>query len=234
MGRGYLIGGMVLGLGLLISGCAGMKELRTENDQLRAEIARLQQIENDYGDKIRGLEAMTAAERRKMRSEMEEMERRLSSSLEEQIEQNEALIRKAKDLTVIEVGEAALFASGEADLTPKGARLVRQMTAVLSRYPGYHIRVEGHTDALPIGKRLKPKFASNWELSTTRATNVIRYMIYGLKMDPVRLQAVGYAQFRPIASNETAAGRAKNRRIRIVVFKSLEADHADRISRTVR
>ncbi|HEY5649486.1 MAG TPA: OmpA family protein, partial [Nitrospiria bacterium] len=79
-----------------------------------------------------------------------------------------------------------------------------------------------HTDSRPIGESLKKTFPSNWELSTARATNVIKYMVYAMKLDPARLQAVGYAQFRPIASNDTAAGRAKNRRIRMVVFKAAE------------
>jgi chemotaxis protein MotB len=92
----------------------------------------------------------------------------------------------------------------------------------LEDYPAYHLRIEGHTDDKPVSKNLKTTFASNWELSTARATAVVRYMIYGLKVDPQRLSAVGYAQYRPAADNSTKEGRATNRRIRAVVFKEIE------------
>ena len=139
--------------------------------------------------------------------------------MEQQIKDNKALIRKVEDLTIIEVGDSALFATGQADLTREGARIIRKMTEVLVQYEGYHTRVEGHTDSLPIGQELKSKFASNWELSSARATSVVRYMIYGLEMDPNRLSAVGYAKYRPASSNDSPEGRAQNRRIRMVVFK---------------
>jgi chemotaxis protein MotB len=205
---------------IITSGC-GMKQLREENEQLKEEVARLQQVERDYGDKLQQVERLSEEEKAALRTEMSEMRARLDESLQEQITQNEALVQKVKDLTVVEIGEAALFGSGQADLTPSGAKVIRQMTEVLRQYPDYHIRVEGHTDSVPIGEKLKSQFASNWELSTARATTVIRYMIHGLGMDPDRLSAVGYAQFRPITSNDTQQGRAKNRRIRMVVFKMI-------------
>ncbi len=122
---------------------------------------------------------------------------------------------------MIEVGEAALFGSGQADLTNEGVGVIKKLTHALNPYGGYHIRVEGHTDSVPIGKNLKTKFQSNWELSTARATTVVRYMIYGLEMDPNRLSAVGYAHYRPVAPETSGEGRAKNRRIRLVVFKEM-------------
>ena len=150
------------------------------------------------------------------------MRSQLSADLESQIQQNNALVEQVQDLTVIEIGEGALFGSGDADLTPGGAGVIDDITGTLLQFPGYHVRVEGHTDSVPIGEDLKARFESNWELSTARATTVIRYMIYGLQMDPSRLSAVGYAQFRPAASNDTLQGRAQNRRIRVVVFQTVE------------
>lgn len=208
-------------VGLLTAGC-GMKQLRAENEQLKAEVEHLRQVERDYADKLQQSESMSADQKAAMRSEMERMRNDLNGKLREQIDKNEALVQKVSDLTVVEIGEAALFGSGQADLTKEGVRVVRDMTEVLGRYPGYHIRVEGHTDSVPIGKGLKEKFASNWELSSARATTVVRYMIYGLKFDPSRLSAVGHADTRPVAGNDTKVGRAKNRRIQLVVFRALE------------
>ena len=212
--------GMVLVL-FILSGCATGK-LRKENESLKQEVARLTQVEQDYGDKLRETQGLSEQEKRQLEAEMELIEFQLNSRLEDQVQRNEVLIQKVKDLTVIKIGEESLFPSGEAYLTKKGTRVARELAKTLEQFPGFHVTVEGHTDPLPIGKSLKSKYFSNWELSTARATNLVRYLVYGLKMDPSRLSAAGYAQYRPIASNDTKKGRAQNRRIRIVVYKTVE------------
>jgi chemotaxis protein MotB len=80
------------------------------------------------------------------------------------------------------------------------------------------IRVEGHTDNVPIAVRLQKQFPSNWELSTARATNVVRFLQDKVGMDATRLQAVGLSEYHPIASNETPTGRSQNRRIEIALL----------------
>lgn len=205
----------------LLAGC-GMKQLRMENEQLKLEVDNLKQVERDYSDRLQRLENLSAKEKAQMREEMETMRNDFNQRLVQKDSANRVLVQKNKDLTVIEIGEAQLFGSAQADLTKQGAGIIQKLSGVLNDYPSYQVRVEGHTDSVPIGENLKSTFASNWELSTARATNVIRYMIYGLKVAPERLSAVGYAHYRPISDNNTEEGRAKNRRIRIVVFKSIE------------
>ena len=212
-----LLAGSLFSLG----GCGGIKELRAENEDLKAEINRLEGVINDYSDELDKIKNLSDQEKAALRSEMQQMRIKLRENLDEQIRRSEALVQKVNDLTVIEVGEAALFGSGQADLTKKGAGVISNLVKTLNQYPGYHVRVEGHTDSVPIGENLKSQFQSNWELSTARATTMVRYMIYGLNMDPNRLSAVGYAKYRPVASNDAAQGRAKNRRIRLVVFKEI-------------
>jgi len=212
-----LLAGSLLSLG----GCGALKELRVENEDLKAEINRIEGVINDYSDDLDKIKNLSNQEKATLRSEMQQMRTKLRENLDEQIRKNEALVQKVKDLTIIEVGEEALFGSGQGDLTKKGAGVISNLVKTLNQYPGYHVRVEGHTDAIPIGENLKSKFQSNWELSTVRATTVVRYMIYGLNMDPNRLSAVGYAEYRPVVSNDTPQGRAKNRRIRLVVFKEI-------------
>ena len=209
---------VLLVLILTTTGC-GIKQLRMENERMKQEVDRLEQIERDYSDTLASVERLSEEEKASLRIEMSQLRNDLEIQLEQQIKDNKALIRKVEDLTIIEVGDSALFATGQADLTREGARIIRKMTEVLVQYEGYHTRVEGHTDSLPIGQELKSKFASNWELSSARATSVVRYMIYGLEMDPNRLSAVGYAKYRPASSNDSPEGRAQNRRIRMVVFK---------------
>lgn len=207
---------------VFLTGCSGMKKLEDENVSLKKQVGELEQVKKDYSDKLAASERQTEQVRAQLNTEMEQLRGELNRKLEQQINENQALVQKVNDLTVITLGENALFGSGLADLTSSGADTISKISATLSDYPGYHLRVEGHTDDRPIGKTLKPTFASNWELSTARATAVVRYMIFGLSLEPARLSAVGYAQYRPAADNSSKEGRATNRRIRVVIFKEME------------
>lgn len=211
-----------LSLMIFLTGCSGMKKLETENASLKKQVTELEQVKKDYSDKLASSERQSQQEQARLREEMEQMRTDLNRKLEQQISENSALVQKVDNLTIITLGESALFGSGLADLTKSGADTISKIAETLNDYPGYHLRIEGHTDDRSVGKNLKPKFASNWELSTARATSVIRYMIYGLKLMPERLSAAGYAQYRPAADNSTKEGRAMNRRIRAVIFKEVE------------
>jgi len=83
------------------------------------------------------------------------------------------------------------------------------------------VRVEGHTDNVPISSRLAEKFASNWELSTTRATNVVRFLQDRVGIPPGRLEAVGLSEYHPVSTNKTLAGRSQNRRIEIALLPDI-------------
>ena len=86
---------------------------------------------------------------------------------------------------------------------------------------GRQIIVEGHTDTVPISAAGRDKFPTNWELSTTRAVNVVRYIQRAADIPPSKLSSVGYGEYRPIADNDTSEGRALNRRIEIVLMPEL-------------
>lgn len=115
---------------------------------------------------------------------------------------------------VISIEDTLLFQSGSANITPEARNLLSKIGSVLDKNPNF-IRVEGNTDNLPIDT---PQYPSNWELSTDRATNVVH--ILAQQISPEKLSAIGYGQYRPIASNATAEGRAKNRRVDLVVLRS--------------
>lgn len=117
------------------------------------------------------------------------------------------------DRVTISVTEAGSFAPGRADLTPEAERVIGGLADTLRGQP-YAIRVEGHTDDRPIRT---PLYASNWELSTARATRVVQFLIEACGIAPDRLSAAGYAEHRPRGPNLTAADRARNRRVDIVV-----------------
>ena len=117
-----------------------------------------------------------------------------------------------QDSINLEISDNILFEPGSATLKPFGRQLLDELATLLVNQ-NYSVSVEGHTDNIPIEN---PRFASNWELSSTRATNVTRYLIVrGITAS--RLRAVGYADTRPRAENTTADGRARNRRVSLVL-----------------
>ncbi|MGZ4250500.1 MAG: OmpA family protein [Solirubrobacteraceae bacterium] len=118
-----------------------------------------------------------------------------------------------RGLVVRVLTDQLLFASGQATLQPAGFPLLNEVAQLLNVDTSHPITVEGHTDNVPISSS---KYPSNWELSTDRATTVVRYLI-AKGVNRERLGAVGYADLHPIASNATGAGRAKNRRVEIVL-----------------
>lgn len=112
----------------------------------------------------------------------------------------------------LETRDSVLFISGDAGLTASGQRLLQGLAALLKRHSGA-ILVEGHADNRPV---TSGKYPSNWELSAARASSVVRYLI-GQGLDAARLRALGYGDTRPKAGNETAEGRAANRRVSLVL-----------------
>jgi chemotaxis protein MotB len=113
--------------------------------------------------------------------------------------------------------DRVLFDSGQVQVKPEGIKVLKQVGDILNKVEDKQIRIEGHTDNVPISAKLQSRFKTNWELSATRATNVVRYLIDQGGVKRKHLSAVGYADTRPIASNDMENGRSSNRRIEIVL-----------------
>ena len=113
---------------------------------------------------------------------------------------------------VISLREAGFFGSGSAEIRSESLVL---LTAVAAALPNQNMRVEGHTDNIPIHTA---QFATNWELSTARAATITRLIVAQQTVEPAQISAAGYAEFRPIADNNTEQGRAQNRRVDIVLL----------------
>jgi chemotaxis protein MotB len=109
-----------------------------------------------------------------------------------------------------------IFDSGKADIKPDFEKRLISLSSILNGVENY-IRVEGHTDNVAINRGL---FTSNWQLSTVRAANVVQFLVEGGSVNPSKLSAVGYGEYRPIKSNDTEDGRAQNRRVDIVILNS--------------
>jgi len=156
----------------------------------------------------------------------------LESTLSKQIESESVGIHETHEGLVISLREIGFFDSGSATLRPGAEASLKQIADVLRDVPE-SIRIEGHTDNVPIHTAA---FPSNWELSTARATEIVKLFITRYQFNPARLQASGYAEYHPAAPNDTAEGRSLNRRVDIVIVArdkvASAAATAPRASRT--
>lgn len=139
---------------------------------------------------------------------------RLESEMRSALQSRDIAISELQGKLMVTILDRILFDSGEATLKPEGMQVLDQVAQVLARFAARQVQVFGHTDNVPI----RLKFPSNWELSTARALSAVRYLTEKAGVDPHRLSAVGCGEFQPIADNSTADGRAKNRRIALVVL----------------
>lgn len=144
----------------------------------------------------------------------------LAKSLVEEVETGDISISERGGLLVVDVSDTVLFAIGEAELSERGIKVLTNLAESLKALPGKPVfQVGGHTDNQPIkSEEVKAKFPTNWELSATRATNVVRFLEETAKIPGERLVAAGFSQYRPVASNAKPKGRAKNRRIEIALM----------------
>lgn len=120
------------------------------------------------------------------------------------------------DIIVLHIMDSALFDSGKATVRSNSQLILDNMSLMLVQFTDYirMIRIEGHTDNVPI---YSARFHSNWELSTSRAVNVLEYLLDNSGIVPEKFSAVGYGEFRPVAGNDTEEGKAKNRRVDFVI-----------------
>jgi chemotaxis protein MotB len=146
--------------------------------------------------------------------------RQIKSSIEAYLVKQGAQHKVSLNITrrglIVSLKEAGFFDSGQAQIRTDAYELINTISEVMTQYNN-PLRVEGHTDNIPISSS---QFPSNWELSTARATNGLKYLIKHFDVDPDKISATGYAQYRPIADNSTAEGRGKNRRVDLVMLSS--------------
>jgi chemotaxis protein MotB len=145
------------------------------------------------------------------------VQKQLASALAPEIQRHEVVLKANREGLVISLREIGFFDSGSATLRAASEAAVQRIAQVLSAKPN-NIRIEGHTDNVPIHNA---QFASNWELSTARATELIRLFITHYNLPAIRLSAAGYAEYHPVAGNDTLEDRAQNRRVDIVVLASI-------------
>ncbi|NPV04817.1 MAG: flagellar motor protein MotB [Syntrophaceae bacterium] len=220
-------------LALFVSGCmvtesTYLKKVE-EAGSLEKSLAACEQKAGEQAARIAALEKQQAElaaqleEQKKKVVEVQAVKEETSKAYSAMIEKMKAEIAEGQ-VTITELQgrltvnmvDAILFDSGKADIKPEGRQVLQKVAEVINQVEDKAIRVEGHTDNVKISPALARAFPSNWELSAARAVNVARYL-QRLGVDPALLSAVAYGEFRPVSENDTPEGRARNRRIEIVL-----------------
>jgi chemotaxis protein MotB len=196
---------------------ASLDEERKRQSELSASLEEeRKRLKAEAEDKAR-LEQERAAKEDEIRR-LTKTQEELSQSLKDEIAKGNITIQQVRDRLTINMVDRVLFDSGRAIIKPAGLKVLKQVSDVLNKITDKQIRIEGHTDNVPISAKLQDKFKTNWELSTARATTVVRHLIDHGGVQAQGLSAVGYADTHPIASNDSEEGRSSNRRIEIVLY----------------
>ena len=211
----------VLLLGLL--GLASWEKKR-EVEKVRAELAealaaaaKTQAEAADLKDKLAESQSRIH-ELAKEKDAVVQTHQSLEDEMRTALESKDVTISQLQGKLTVNILDRVMFDSGEAELKPAGAAVLRKVADVLAQHPNLKVHVIGHTDNVPIRAAARHRFPSNWELSTARATAAVRFLTEIAGVDPRRLGAVGYGEFRPVADNATPEGRARNRRIAITIL----------------
>jgi chemotaxis protein MotB len=149
-------------------------------------------------------------------TDLADLQAQLREALRKEIALHEVSLHRETDGLVVSLQDFGFFDSGSAGIKPESLAALDRIASILA-IRTYRLRIEGHTDNIPIHTA---QMASNWELSTARATALVRVLIIGHNFAPERLSAAGYAEYHPVVSNATAQGRAQNRRVDIVILSA--------------
>jgi chemotaxis protein MotB len=178
----------------------------------------LQACEKNLSEQDQKVAQRAEAEMKQMKATQD----KLVSELKDQIQKQEVTIKESQESLSLNFVDRILFEFGKADLTPEGEKVLKKVGEALKNIKGKKIRVTGHTDNVPIRPDYIYKFPSNWELSAARAASVVRYFQEKIDLDPKDLEAVGRSFYQPEASNDTKEGRARNRRVEILIAPQME------------
>ena len=197
------------------------QELTSLNNEKSELTARTQSLETSVAELSKQLADTLAKSSKQKEEEIQRLNsahEQLMNELQSEIQNKEIQITQLADRLSVSLLDKILFPSGEADIMPAGLKVLERVGNIIKNVQDKIIRVEGHTDNVPIHPRLQKQFPTNWELSTARATNVVRFLQEKIGMDATRLQAVGLSEYHHLASNATASGRSQNRRIEIALL----------------
>jgi chemotaxis protein MotB len=193
--------------------------LKAKSDSLSGMISDLREKNAALDKENESLKQSIVSIKKAREEEVRTVSKTYESLMQEmkgEIAQGQVTITELKGKLTLDVVDKILFASGETEVKPEGLAVLKRVIEILKDVPDKMIRIEGHTDNVKIGDVLARRYPTNWELSAARALNVARYL-QKQGIDPTLLAAVAYGEYKPVADNSTPEGRAKNRRIAIIL-----------------
>jgi chemotaxis protein MotB len=217
-------------LAVAVTGCVSSSKYKKLEAQKKAETAAMQAQIDQLGNERNQLvteKGQLASEKSALEASSKETESQYQSLLGElqgEVQQGNLKITQYENMLKVDVAEQIFFASGSSKLKKTGQDVLKKVGDALAQYQDKVIRVVGHTDNVPLGKSAQAVFPSNWELSVIRATTVVRFLQNECKINPQNLIASGRAEYEPVAPNDSAAGRQKNRRIEITLIDKTIAE----------
>ena len=226
MKRNFALWGSVVMMGVVLAGCVSSgkySKLETKNSSLQTQY-------NDLQARYNSLQAGYSACREQFAlSEREKADliardqqskatyEQLMSQLQKEVNAGQVTISQYQDRLTVNVAEKIFFDSGNAALKPDGKEVLKKMGAIIKGLTDKVIRVEGHTDNVPIAKSLRTTYPTNWELSAARAITVVRFLQDSAGVPPEMLLATAYGEYHPLVPNDTPQHKQKNRRIEIAL-----------------
>lgn len=188
-------------------------EAETLNQNLSQTQTQIRQISEEKERLARDREKL-AKDKEQLASALD----KLRGDLKGQMANQDISITESGGAVTIKITDKVLFDSGRAEIKTNGQAILDKIALALQKFPDRVVRVEGHTDNVPVSDRIKDRFPSNWELSTARAAAAVRYLQEKCQIPPQRMQVLGLGESRPIAANDSEENRSKNRRIELVLL----------------
>jgi chemotaxis protein MotB len=196
-----------------------------ERSALKSRVSDLEAMLNDV--RQQGAELAEQIRQREERlAQAQSTQDQIVAKLQQEISDGQIQVERLRGQLRVDMVDEILFDSGEAEVKPAGKEVLKKLASALAG-SDRQIRVQGHTDDVPITGRLAQKFPTNWELSAARAVNVVRFLQEGGSLDPTHLSASALSQYRPRVPNDGPEGRQKNRRIEILLEPSVEETAAE-------
>jgi chemotaxis protein MotB len=185
-----------------------MEDLRQTRETLGIEVEELQRTRDELSQNLRQRE-----EKLEELSKLSGNYEQLVKDLESEVSAGQIQIEQLREGLRLNLSQNILFRSGAVALEPYGVEVLKKVSSQLHRFP-QTVEVQGHSDDVPLSTSLARRWGTNWELAAARAASVVR-LFESEGVDPTRMRAVSYGEHEPVASNDTAEGRAANRRIEI-------------------
>jgi len=195
---------------------AAKAQLEAEKTQLEADKTQLENVKSDLESEKR--ELLKSVEVREDEiAELKGIHDKIQDKMKDEIARGDIRLEQAGNRLRVVLADRVLFDSAEVQVAKRGEEVLARLAEVLAGTPDQEIQVSGHTDRAPVTSKLAGQYPTNWELSVARATSVVRFLAEKAKVPAQKLAASGCGEHQPIASNKTAVGRARNRRIEILL-----------------